>query len=555
MGATYGNFYINLVYWVLAIATVIAWSRFILFISMDVRTNLRHASPLLWDAVGLGSIAGIILIWLVVPIFWLAFPIIFLGVAGLVAWYWVIRVGELGAAGHLFGGAMRAAGKFSQRREEQRVGGDLGLKYLQNNENPLNIPPPEDPLHQFLIAGDALLLTMLEKRAEIFELTPAGEAYDAKLIIDGVPYTQPALARTTAEGVIQTLKTISGLSLDERRRPQQGSFKTIAPDGAIAGITVRTSGTTSGERLAVSANEKGRWRLPMEQLGLAPDQLTQVKAIVTDKTRVVLVATPKGNGKTATMYALLRAHDAFTNSVMTLEINPQDDLESVSVGKFDPRDPKITFARAAQSIFLKDPDVSMIAQCPDTATADAIARFAADGRRVYVGMVANDTLNALEAWLKLNTDKKQAVDSLNAVIAERLVRLLCPTCKISFQPDEATLKKMGLPVGRNLQSFKANTDPITDEKGNQMMCPDCGGLGYRGRTGIFEVLVITDEIRNAIISNGTVQAVRAIARKNQMMLLSEHGFRKFATGLTSLNEVARVLQTDKPATKPAAAKR
>lgn len=542
----FGIVYINVIYWVLAIGTIIAWSRFVLWLSLDVR-EMPNVPAAMWDALGLASVAAVILVWVMVPLFWLAFPFVLMLAAGLVAWYWVTRVAELGPAGHLFGGAIRTAGAIAENRTLRRNSGNLGLKYLRNDESSLPLPAPEDPMSEGMANADSLLINMIEKRAEIMELTPSHEGYDCRLIIDGVTYAQPAVPRTFAEGIIQVSKQIAGLSLEERRRPQTGVFKTRSPDGTITSITIRTSGTTSGERIAYSSNEKGRWHFGIEQLGFSTDQLAQVKQITSDTSHAVLVAAPKGHGRASTLYAFVRQHDAFLNSVMTLEVNPQDDLESTTVVKFDPRDPNVTFAKAAQSVFLKDPTVSMIAQCPDTPTADAIARFSADERRVYVGISAHDAMQALEIWLKMVSDKTLAIESLRAIVAERLVRLLCPTCKIAFQADDATLKKMNLPVGRNLQSFKANTGPITDDKGNQVTCPDCGGIGYRGRTAIFEVLVITDELRQVILSNGTLQQVRSVARKNNMMLLIEHGFRKFASGLTSLNEIARVMTPEKTA--------
>ncbi len=271
-----------------------------------------------------------------------------------------------------------------------------------------------------------------------------------------------------------------------------------------------------------------------------------------DTKGVVLVAAPKLNGRTATMYSLVRTHDAFTNSVATLESTPQDELEGATQNRFDPRNPENSYSKALQSILLKDPNVVLSQQCPDAATAEYIARYGVDNHRVYVGVTAFDTMSALDAWLRIVTDKQAAVQSLRAIIAQRLVRLLCPTCKVSYQPDEATLRKFNLPVGRNLQSFKANTEPLVESRGNQFVCPDCGGIGYRGRTGIFEVLVVTDEIKQAIEGGANLQGVRAIARKNNMMVLVEHGFRKFAAGLTSIQEVSRVMTPDKSANPSAA---
>jgi len=164
-----------------------------------------------------------------------------------------------------------------------------------------------------------------------------------------------------------------------------------------------------------------------------------------------------------------------------------------------------------------------------------------------VGLPAFDTMAALEMWLSLVPDKAVAIDSLRMIMSQRLVRILCPTCKIPYQPDENTLKRLNLPIGRNLQSFKGNSEPLVDKKGNRIICPECGGVGYRGRTGIFEVMVITDEIKKALAANANTNQVKALARKNNMILLVEHGIRKFASGVTAINEVTRVLAPEKGA--------
>jgi general secretion pathway protein E len=232
--------------------------------------------------------------------------------------------------------------------------------------------------------------------------------------------------------------------------------------------------------------------------------------------------------------------------VQTLEINPQTEIEGVTVNRFDNRvAPDMSFSKLLQSVMLKDPNVLLVAQVPDTATADLITKYglteSTDGKRVFASLSSQDTFTTIEGWLQLNSNKAGAISSLRAIIAQRLVRILCPTCKIPYQPDEVTMKKLNLPVGRNLQSFKANTEPIVDRKGNSITCPDCGGVGYKGRTGIFEVLVVTDEMKKILASGGGINQVKALARKNNQLLLVEHGIRKFATGVTAIHEVTRVL--------------
>src|SRR5262249_47004663 len=149
------------------------------------------------------------------------------------------------------------------------------------------------------------------------------------------------------------------------------------------------------------------------------------------------------------------------NSLAILETDPKAEIEGATTVRFEGRGSDQTYSKTLQSMFLKDPNVVLVSQVGDPQTADTISRFVSDtgspGHRVYAGMNANDAMGALQLWVALNTDKPAAIESLRMIVAERLVRILCPTCKIPYQPDENTLKRLNLPIGRNLQSFKANT--------------------------------------------------------------------------------------------------
>lgn len=541
----FGNLLVNPIYWILALAGTLAWARFATFVGADVSERLRKQNELLWKTLPLGVLLVITWMWFLLPSFWIALPVNLLLCGGVVAWYWMVRVEELGAKGHLLSTAMEALHKTRQGIDERRAARSVMLSYLNNNDRPVQLPLADDPLHEGMTFADQMLVQAMEKRTGDIDIAPSTSGYEVRFVVDGYPFPQSTIPRNLAEPMIQGFKSLAGLSLEERRRPQEGAFKVRDANGNVTSWTVRSSGSTAGEKLQMAANEKARWTFSLETLGFNADQLSQVQKLAGDRQGLVIVASPRASGRTATLYSLLSMHDAFTNSVHTLESNPQAELEGVTVHRFDPRAQEVSYSKTLQSMFLKDPSVALSAQIPDTPTAEIIARYAKEEHRVYAGLPAFDTMAALEIWLKLVPDKAIAVNSLKAIISQRLVRLLCPTCKTPYQPDEATLKRLNLPVGRNLQSFKANTEGLIDPKGNKIMCPDCANIGYRGRTAIFEVLLLTEEIRREILGGGTLKQVQAVARKANMTLLVESGIRKFASGLTSINEVLRVLTPDK----------
>ncbi len=542
--------YLNLIYWLIALLALFAWARFATFVAHDVTDHFGDVPELPWKLGYAGVLVVMFGVFLLLPSFWIALPVNAVIAGAAIAVFWWKRVQVLGPAGHLFAGTIASVSRASGRMEERKNARQVQLTYLLHNGSPMTLPAADDPLAAGLAMADQLIIQGMLRRAEGIDLLPSEASYGLQFVVDGFPYHQPALPRTDAESAIQALKVLAGLNVDERRRPQNGKFKSRDSEGNTTTWTVRTSGSTVGERLHLVANEKGQWDLQLEGLGLSADQLKDLKTLTADTRGVVLVATPKSSGRTATLYALIRQHDAFTNSIQTLELNPQADLEGATFNTFDTRNAELSYSKALTSILLKDPNIVLSAQLPDAQTADAITRFASDndrnGHRVYVGMPGADTLTTLDAWISLNTDKKAAVECLRAIISQRLVRILCPTCKVPFQPDEATLKRLNLPIGRNLQSFKANTSPITDKKGNQIICPDCAGSGFKGRTGIFEVLIIDDELRKGILAKSNHTQLKALARKNHFALLVESGIRKFATGITAMNEITRVLAPEKP---------
>jgi general secretion pathway protein E len=542
--------YVNVVYWLIALASLVAWARFSTFMCDDITKNIVDQPELPWKLGAAGVMLAMIVVYVSMPMFWIALPVNLVIAGTMIGIFWTLRVKTLGPSGHLFKGAIQAAGSMSNRMEERKNARQVQLTYLRHDNTLMPLPKAQDPLAAGLGTADSFVIQALMRRAEMVELAPAKDGYALSLITDGIPAMQPAVDRVSAEAAIQALKVLSGLSVEERRRPQAGTFRSRDAEGATTVWTVRTSGSTAGERVVISANEKGQWDFKVDQLGMTSEQLTDLKKITSDTKGVVIVASPRGHGRTTTLYALLRAHDAFTNSVQTLEVNPQTEIEGVTINRFDAKaTADASYGKMLQSVILKDPNILMASQIPDNQTAELLMRFGGDltgeSHRVYTSVPALDSFSALEMWLSVNTNKSEAAKSLRAIIAQRLVRILCPTCKIPYQPDEATMKRLNLPMGRNLQSFKANTEPIVDKKGHSIICPDCAGIGFKGRTGIFELLVITDEMKKALSAGSNINQIKAMARKNNMLLLVEHGIRKFAAGVTAIQEVTRVMSQEK----------
>ncbi len=551
------HIYITIPFLIVAVLLLLAWARLCAWIDQDLG-NLPELSPVLWQSLLLGSLAAMLLFWIVLPSFWLALPVNVAMATALAWWYRQVRVAQLGSAGEMFAALLGGVKFTGQRAPAQKSAAQLALTYLTAAKKPALLPASDAPEWAGMVLVDRLLVQAVENQARRVELVPGPQVYDARFTIDGVVYPQSGLPRSTAEPLIQAAKALAGLSLEERRRPQKGIFRSMDLEKHSTVWTVYSSGTTAGEKLVLAANEAGNWRVPVEQLGFAADQLTALQEALKGTEGLVLVASPPHMGRTTTLYSLVAAHDAYTNSIQTLETNPRLEFESVTVTRFDPETSVGGHARQLQSMMRKDPQVLLVAECPEPASATAIARYSVAEHRVYLGVFASSTLSAVEWWRKTVADDALAADCLRAVIAQRLVRLLCPTCKIAYQADPAKIARLNLPVARSMQAFRANTQPARDAKGNLVRCPECHSFGYHGQTAIFEVMLISAELRAAIRAGKPSEEIRGIARKNGMMLMVEQGVRKFAAGLTSIEEVLRVCGGGKTAggkTAPAAAPR
>ncbi len=240
--------------------------------------------------------------------------------------------------------------------------------------------------------------------------------------------------------------------------------------------SVKTSGSTSGEKVLLVANEKGQWDIPVDQLGFTSEQLTQLKKLTTTTTGLVIVTGPRASGRTTTIYAMLRQHDAFTNSVQTLELNPQTEIEGATISKYENR-PDASYSKTLQSIFLKDPNVMMVSQVPDPQTAELITKYTTGTEphqpfiRRFLRMTRSRRARHVDVGQQQQERGGGAGGRGDDIIAQRLVRILCPTCKIPYQPDEATMKKLNLPVGRNLQSCPRRTrNQSWIARGNRIAC-------------------------------------------------------------------------------------
>lgn len=418
---------------------------------------------------------------------------------------------------------------------------------LSNSDGRVVSIPEEDEDRLRFAATQDLVSDALWRRASEVDVAMAGEKVRVAFRIDGmVTERKDLLDPGSAALATSYLKEIAGLNVEERRRPQEGRIFVIFPVGTKnrSLVDIRTSGSNAGERLYLRVVTPED-HLRMMGLGLSPQRQEQFEKVIKERAGLVILSGPKQQGVTTTLYATLRDHDAFLSNIHSLERRTLMTLENITQHVHDGQNPDLGFARQLQSIIRREPDVIGVGDCPDHETAELSSRAAKNGKKIYLQIQAPDCFTALSKYIRLNENNKQAAEALLAVVNQRLVRKLCTVCREAYKPDESLLRKANLPADKISHFYRPPAEPEVDKKGNPIICGNCQGTGYFGRTGIFELLVLTPPMKEMIASGAKLELVKAEARKNKMLYLQEEGLLKVIEGVTSMNEVLRVLKTEK----------
>ncbi|HEY1686494.1 MAG TPA: ATPase, T2SS/T4P/T4SS family [Tepidisphaeraceae bacterium] len=443
-------------------------------------------------------------------------------------------------------------------RKAKEIKAAAGQVLLFNKSStPQEAPASDDPNYEAYNTVQQILTDPMRKGAERIDVAPADSANAIKYAVDGVAYTSGNITRQSATAAITYLKVLAGLDLNEKRKPQQGTLK-ISMDGKKREIQIITAGSAEGEFVAMVIDPKSRHALRIEQLGFNEQQLATLKNSIAESTGLVLLAAPKSQGLTSMIYAILRGHDAFLTHIQTVERNLEDDLEGVTQNKIASSAPPAEEYKQVNWVISQEPDVLAVAEVTDSKAAQEIAKSAAKGKRIYVGLRAGNTFDALTIWRKLVGDDDLATKGLSMIIAGRVVRKLCNACKVGYTPDKATLRKLNMDPDKISTLYQARTEPMRDSRGNPVSCDFCHDLHFLGRVGVFEVLVVDEEVRDIIRKGGSVNQLKGIFRKQRSRYLQEQALHLVEQGDTSIQEVLRVLKTDgaKPeATREKAARR
>jgi len=503
---------------------------------MDKDTKAARMPREVWLTAGVAGGALGLLIWLLVPVFVVGLGVYLVIVTAIAAVYVMQRNAKVVPEARVLTREFFA--DLLQRRKEASVDLVSHLRVYDFRSQPAVLP--EDGTVQeknVFNQTQELLYDIMWRRASEVDISPeSGEELKVRYVIDGMVVPCDPLARPVADGMIDYIKGLAGMDIEDRRRPQTGK---IAVDlaGQQVDIDLAAAGSTSGPRMQLKiVQEAVRTRLA--ELGMPDDTLEMVRKVNAKRRGLMLVAAKSRNGLTSTLYSLMRDHDAYIQQLATLEMAPEADLENVTQNRY--KDPEEMTAVLA-GVLRRDPNVVMVDACKTAEGAERILTAAADVK-MLVGVSARDCFYALAKWVKAAGEAAAAVGPLDAVISQVLLRKLCPSCREAYQPDAERLRKANLPVGK-VEKFYRPPKNLTDEKGRPMVCPTCQGSGYLGRTAAFELLILNDDLKQLIASGAGLTRIKAEARKHGMLNLQEQALRLVMEGVTSIEEVIRVTRT------------
>jgi type II secretory ATPase GspE/PulE/Tfp pilus assembly ATPase PilB-like protein len=420
------------------------------------------------------------------------------------------------------------------------------VTFFDADGHAMEAPETESPERPGYDGLQNLFTDPLRKGAERIDVRPSEGSSQVQFTVDGVAYSAPSLDRAGAAAAIAYLKPLAKLNVEERRKPQTGTTK-VQLDGRKRELEVTTAGSSAGESVKVLIDPKKRHALRLEQLGMHPEQLQTLRDAIAANEGIVLVAAPRQQGMTSLLYALLRAHDAFIQHIQTIERSPDQDLEGITQNTLAPNSTPEDETKQAAWTISQEPDVIMINQIDDPGTARQLIDFVGNAeegkpRRVYVGIRAGNTFDALAIWRKYVGDDSLALKRVSMVIAGRVMRKLCTACKVAYAPDPEQLKKLNLNPASANKLFQARREPLRDPKGNPIPCEFCKELRYHGRFGVYEIMVVDDDLRSVVASGGSVNQIKAAFRKQKGRLLQEVALSAVEAGDTSLAEVKRVME-------------
>jgi len=375
-----------------------------------------------------------------------------------------------------------------------------------------------------------ILFRALQLRASDVHVHPYEQKILVRYRIDGVMYDMLTMDYRILPVVVSRIKVMANMDIAERRLPQDGRCSVNIGPREID-LRVSTVPTAYGERTVLRLLDKSTGLYELDKLGMAASDLAKIDILLKRTHGVFFVTGPTGSGKTTTLYSFLKRIDAVEKNIITIEDPIEYQLEGISQIQVATKK-GMTFVTALRHVLRQDPDVIMVGEVRDQETARMVIQSSLTGHLVFSTLHTNDAAGAITRMLDLGVEPYLVASSVVAVLAQRLVRKLCPDCKECITSDSEKIKQLGLEYSAFEKVY------------HSVGCEKCFTTGYRGRTGIYELMAVNDNVKQCIYQRQTAGAIKKAALEANMSTLRMDGLKKVEEGITSLEEVLRVAQAD-----------
>ena len=410
----------------------------------------------------------------------------------------------------------------------EKLGTEITFKEEEDEDlQKLEAISKEAPIIQLV---NMLIVQGVKDRASDIHIEPNERGLLIRFRIDGMLHDNRILPNRIKAAIISRVKILAKMDIAERRLPQDGRFQVKFGIREVD-LRVSTIPTVFGEKVVLRILDKSKGLIELKNLGFLAEQLDQFKSIILKSYGIILLTGPTGSGKTTTLYAALNKVNSNEKNIITVEDPVEYRLNRVNQIQILPKI-DLTFANALRSILRQDPDVIMVGEIRDSETAQIAVQAALTGHLVFSTLHTNDAASALTRLLDMGIEPFLISSSVIGVIAQRLVRVICEKCKEEYIPGEDIL--YGLKIKDRLN--KDSKIKLYRGKG----CSSCKNTGYYGRTSIYELIVLDEEIRSLIVTKASSNVINNLAIKNGMKTLKDSGMEKVLQGITTIEEVLRV---------------
>ncbi|MDH4179950.1 MAG: ATPase, T2SS/T4P/T4SS family [Armatimonadota bacterium] len=379
---------------------------------------------------------------------------------------------------------------------------------------------------------DSIIQGAITGNASDIHVEPREHAMRVRYRVDGILYDMMQIPKRLQPAVTSRIKIMAGVNIAERRLPQDGRIS-VKNNGGEYDLRVSTLLTVFGEKVVMRILDKASVLLQLEDLGFLPDQERLVESLIEKPYGMILSTGPTGSGKTTALYTALNRINSEDRNIVTVEDPVEYQLVGINQSQVH-TGAGITFARGLRAILRQDPDIIMVGEIRDLETAEIAIQAALTGHLVFSSLHTNDAASALPRLIDMGVEPFLIASSVIAAIGQRLVRVVCRNCKTTYKPDTKVLDELGVPPEKRKN--------LVFSRGQG--CSTCSNRGYRGRTGVFEILRMNEKIKRLVMEGKSALEIRDAAVADNMVLMQDCGRAKVLDGITTPEEVMRVVYVE-----------